>query len=67
MQRDQSGKSRATYEGTGETLEEAFQDAANRAVADSGDNVGRDFEVVRYVVTVANPRISQHRVVINET
>lgn len=62
------GPDRSTFEGVGETLADALQDAAERAVAaDYDGNVGRDFELVRITVTVDNPRISQHRVVINPT
>jgi hypothetical protein len=67
MQRDEQGRGGATYEGVGRTLDEAFQNVADNAVADSADNIGKDFEVVRYVVTIDNPRISQHRVVVNES
>jgi hypothetical protein len=66
MQRDESGRGGATYQGVGRTLDEAFEDVANNAVADSVGNVGKEFDVVRWVVTVDNPRISQHKVVINE-
>lgn len=54
-----------TYVGRGETLEQAFEDAAVRAIEDSRENAGRQFEVVRWVVTVDNPRISEHKVTIN--
>jgi uncharacterized protein YbbK (DUF523 family) len=67
VQSETGSRERATYEGTGETLDDAFLDAAERAVADSRDNIGRTFEVVRHTVTVDNPRISEHRVVINST
>lgn len=66
MQRDDHGRGGATYEGIGPTLDAAFEDAANNAVADSADNVGKEFDVVRHYVTVSNPRISQHRVVVRE-
>lgn len=59
---------RSSFEGVGETLADALQDAAEHAVAaDREANVGREFELVRITVTVDNPRISQHRVVINPT
>ncbi len=66
MQRDEQGRGGATYEGVGPTLDAALADAANSAVADSVDNVGREFDVVRHYVTVSNPRISEHRVVVKE-
>jgi len=54
-----------SYEGRGETLDEAFLDAARKALDDDRDrNVGRQFVVIRHVVTVDNPRISEHRVAI---
>lgn len=52
-----------TYEGRGETLDEALVDAAGKALDDDFDrNRGREFIVVRHVVTVDNPRISEHRI-----
>ncbi len=52
-----------TYEGCGETLDEAFVDAARKALADDSErNLGRQFVVIRHVVTIDNPRISEHKV-----
>jgi len=52
-----------TYEGRGETLDEAFVDAASKALDDDRQrNLGRQFVVLRHVVTVDNPRISEHKV-----
>lgn len=66
MQREEHGRGGATYEGIGRTLDEAFQNVADNAVADSVDNIGKEFDVVRHFVTVANPRIREHKVVISE-
>jgi flavin-binding protein dodecin len=60
-------KDGSTYVGVGGTLEEAFESAATAAVEDSRENVGRSFEVVRWAVTVDNPRISEYKVTINGT
>lgn len=61
---DETGGER-TYTGTGETMKDALQDAAEQAVADSRDDVGVEFDIVRHIVVVDNPRISQHKVTIS--
>ncbi len=51
------------YEGRGKTLDEAFVDAASKALDDDYErNRGREFLVLRHIVTVDNPRISEHKV-----
>jgi ADP-ribose pyrophosphatase YjhB (NUDIX family) len=67
MHEEKGWKDGDTYVGVGGTLEEAFENAATAAVRESRENVGRRFEVVRWVVTVDNPRISEHKVTISGT
>lgn len=55
-----------SYDGRGETLEEALTDAASQAIHDDiKRNRGREFVIVRHVVTVENPRISEHRITLD--
>jgi hypothetical protein len=49
-----------TFEGRGETLAEALEDAATRAVEKDLANVGKQYVVLYHLVTVSNPRISEH-------
>lgn len=53
-----------TFEGRGETLADALEDAAGRAVAKNVANVGKEYVVVQHIVTVSNPRISEHMIVL---
>ena len=48
-----------TYEGRGETLAEALEDAAAKAINKDIANVGREYIIVQHIVTVSNPRISE--------
>ena len=51
-----------TIEGRGESLLDALQDAADKAVAANAANVGKEYVVLYHVVTVDNPRISEHKI-----
>jgi hypothetical protein len=51
-------------EGSGETLRDALEDAAARAVEKNVANVGKEYVVLQHTVTVSNPRISEHKVVL---
>lgn len=53
-----------TFEGRGETLAAALEDAAGRAVAKDAANIGKEYVVVQHVVTVSNPRISEHMILL---
>ena len=53
-----------TYEGRGETLAEALEDAAAKAIDKNIANVGREYVIVQHIVTVSNPRISEHKVTV---
>lgn len=55
------------FEGTGETFEDACEDAANRAVTTSAANDGKQFVVLHHLVNVSNPRIRSHSVVLGAT
>lgn len=49
------------YRGRGETQREALEDAAARALEDDRErNLGAEFTIVRHVVRIDNPRISEH-------
>ena len=50
------------WEGKGETLHDALEDAARQAIGKSIANDGRQYVIVQHVVTVSNPRISEHKV-----
>jgi hypothetical protein len=53
------------YEGRGETIGEALEGAAARALTDDRDgNLGAEFAILRHVVRVENPRISEHIITI---
>ncbi|HET6682333.1 MAG TPA: hypothetical protein VFG75_01445 [Gaiella sp.] len=53
-----------TFEGRGETVADALEDAATKAVAKNVMNVGKEYVVVQHIVTVSNPRISEHKIVL---
>lgn len=53
-----------TYDGSGETLVDALDDAARKAIAANVANDGKEFVVLHHLVTVSNPRISEHKVVL---
>ena len=49
-------------EGRGETLHEALEDAATKAIGKNVANDGKEYVIVSHTVTVSNPRISEHKV-----
>ena len=49
-------------EGRGETLREALEDAATKAIGKNVANDGKEYVIVSHTVTVSNPRISEHKV-----
>jgi hypothetical protein len=53
-----------TFEGRGETLADALEDAATKAVTKNVANVGKEYVVLHHIVTVSNPRISEHLIVL---
>ena len=48
-----------TFKGRGETIEEAFTDAATKAI-NGGVPPGTPLDVVRWTVVVSNPKVSDH-------
>lgn len=48
------------FDGYGETFAEALDDAARKAVAKNIANDGKQYVVLHHLVTVSNPRISEH-------
>ena len=56
------------FEGRGETLDEAFESAAKKALdMDRERYLGKEFQVVRHVVIIDNPRIREHKIAIGVT
>lgn len=51
-----------TFEGRGESLEKALEDAARKAIGKNIANDGKQYVVVSYLVKVSNPRISEHMI-----
>ena len=51
-----------TFEGTGETLHDALEDAATKAIGKDIANDGKEYVILSHTVTVSNPRISEHKV-----
>jgi hypothetical protein len=52
------------FAGSGETLVDALEDAASKAVEKNVANVGKEYVVLQHLVTVSNPRISEHKIVL---
>ncbi len=52
------------FNGHGRTLTAALNDAARAAITKDRANVGKEYVVLAHVVTVSNPRISEHKVVL---
>lgn len=52
------------FDGSGETLAEALEDAAQKAISKNVANDGKQYVILHHLVTVSNPRISEHKVVI---
>lgn len=49
------------YRGSGETQRDALENAATRALEDDREaNLGAEFTILRHVVRIDNPRISEH-------
>jgi hypothetical protein len=51
-----------TFEGAGETLADALEDAARKAITKNVANDGKQYVVLHHLVTVSNPRISEHKI-----
>ncbi len=50
------------FDGCGETFADALQDAAEKVIAKSSANDGKEYVVLHHIVTVSNPRISEHKI-----
>ncbi|HTK24756.1 MAG TPA: hypothetical protein VL264_11055 [Gaiella sp.] len=50
------------FEGKGDTLHDALENAANQAIEKNIANDGKEYVIVSHTVTVSNPRISEHKV-----
>jgi hypothetical protein len=50
------------FDGFGKTLEEALENAASKAIEKSAANDGKEYVVLHHLVTVSNPRISEHKI-----
>jgi hypothetical protein len=48
-------------EGCGETFEEALENAAAKITLND-ENIGKEYVVLHHLVTVSNPRISEHKI-----
>ena len=59
---NQSGRPIDTFDGRGDTFAEALEDAAGKAVEKDVTNVGKEYVVLHHIVTVSNPRISEHKI-----
>ena len=59
-----SGEKRPIEEidGFGETFAEALEDAARKAIDKNIANDGKEYVVLHHLVTVSNPRISEHKI-----
>ena len=59
---NQSGRPIETFDGRGDTFADALEDAAGKAVEKDVANVGKEYVVLHHIVTVSNPRISEHKI-----
>jgi len=59
---NQSGRPIDTFDGRGDTFAEALEDAAGKAVEKDVANVGKEYVVLHHIVTISNPRISEHKI-----
>lgn len=59
---NQSGRPIETFDGRGDTFADALEDAAGKAVEKDVANVGKEYVVLHHLVTVSNPRISEHKI-----
>lgn len=50
------------FDGIGRTFDEALADAAQKAINRNVANDGKEYVVLHHIVTVSNPRISEHRI-----
>lgn len=50
------------FDGIGETFAEALEDAASKAIEKNVANDGKEYVVLHHLVTVSNPRISEHKI-----
>ncbi len=48
------------FEGRGDSFEKALEDAARQAIDRNVMNDGKQYVVLHHIVTVSNPRISEH-------
>ena len=59
---NQSGRPIETFDGRGDTFADALEDAAGKAVEKDVANVGKEYVVLHHIVTISNPRISEHKI-----
>jgi len=59
---NQSRRPIETFDGVGESFVDALEDAAGKAVEKDVANVGKEYVVLHHIVTVSNPRISEHKI-----
>ena len=59
---NQSRRPIETFDGVGESFHDALEDAAGKAVEKDVANVGKEYVVLHHIVTVSNPRISEHKI-----
>jgi hypothetical protein len=57
---NQSRRPIETFDGVGESFVDALEDAAGKAVEKDVANVGKEYVVLHHIVTISNPRISEH-------
>ncbi len=50
------------FDGRGETFDDALEDAARKVIDKNVANDGREYVVLHHIVTVSNPRISEHKI-----
>ena len=51
-----------TFDGVGESFHDALEDPAGKAVEKDVANVGKEYVVLHHIVTISNPRISEHKI-----
>lgn len=50
------------FDGYGRTFDEALEDAATKVINRNIANDGKEYVVLHHLVTVSNPRISEHKI-----
>ncbi|HET8742766.1 MAG TPA: hypothetical protein VFM41_09100 [Gaiella sp.] len=50
------------FDGRGETFDDALEDAARKVIDENVANDGKEYVVLHHIVTVSNPRISEHKI-----